>query len=232
MLLVAAAWVLPSPADGEEVEARLQTLRQRRSQVKSLHTVTETIIQQKQRVQRTRFEYWERKKDKAWQSRRTGRTESRARDAKETSVSESLTVSDGKYQWSELANGGAGTRIVIKGEANYEDEFGPLLANVKRGKARAKPGEKVQNLDTVVIDVVSGDRASPFKATYWISEKYGIILRTRMRHADGSSFEMMTKLCEVDTAVPAEKFDYTVPEGAKVIDTTNMGRGDSAKARP
>lgn len=229
-LVATVSWLAPAVADGAEPEALLKTLQERRNQVKSLHTVTETIVHQKELTRKTRFEYWERKGDKTWKTRRVGRTESNAKGSKGPQVADSLTVSDGQSEWSELP--GAGTKIVIKSAAIREDDYDRVFASMKRGKARTKPGEKVQGLETIVIEIVSGGHASPFKATYWVSERHGVILRSRVRNADGSSLEMETTLCEVNATIPDEKFIYTAPEGVKVIDTTGIGRGDNAKKKP
>ena len=222
-LVVAVAFaILPLAVRASDVDKLLKSLEQRRGRVKSLHTVTETAIRQQEVTRKTRFEYWERNTADTRKTKRVGRTETPKKGEDKPQIIESVSVSDGQFLWSELA--GTGGKTIIKSVATASDDFGGLRDVMRRGKARTRPGEELLGMKTVVIEVVGSGVGGAYKATYWIGEKNGIILKSRVTNSDGSRIETDTSLCEIDRKIPESTFAYTTPDGAEVIDTTTIGQ--------
>ncbi|MCH9002548.1 MAG: hypothetical protein IIC02_08235 [Planctomycetes bacterium] len=222
-LVVAVAFaILPLAVRASDADKLLKSLEERRGRVKSLHTVTETAIRQKEVMCKTRFEYWELTAAKVRKTRRVERTETPRKGKDKPEITESVSVSDGQFLWSEL--GDTGGIMVIKSVATASDDFGGLRDVMRGGKARTRPGEELLGMKTVVIEVVGSGLGASFKATYWIGEKNGIILKSRVTNSDGSRIEMDTSVCEIDKKIPESTFAFTTPDGAKVIDTTTIGQ--------
>ena len=223
VFMVALAFaVLPLAVRASDADKLLKSLEERRGRVKSLHTVTETATRQQEVMRKTRFEYWELNTDDTRKTKRIGRTETPRKGKDKPEITESVSVSDGEFLWSELA--GTGGKTIIKSVAMASDDFGGLRDVMRRGKARTRPGEELLGMKTVVIEVVGREVGGSYKATYWISEKNGIILKSRVTNSDGSRIETDTSLCEIDRKIPESTFAYTTPDGAKVIDTTTIGQ--------
>lgn len=214
--------ILPLAVRASDADKLLKSLEERRGRVKTLHTVTETVIRQQEVTRKTRFEYWELTAGDVRKTRRIGRTETPKKGKDKPEISESVSVSDGQFLWSELA--GTGGKTIIKSLATASDDFGGLRDVMRSGKARTRPGGDLLGMKTVVIEVVGNGVGASFKATYWIGEKNGVILKSRMTNSDGSRIETDTSVCEIDQKIPESTFAYTTPDGAKVIDTTTIGR--------
>lgn len=218
------------PVQASDVDSLVKSLRERRAKVKSLHTVTTTHVRGRKGVRKTEFEYWEVKTEKSHKMRRIGKTEITGEGPGRGGLAESLTVSDGQHEWSQLP--GAKGKIIVKSEAGSKDELDQVSDALKRGKGRTKPGERILGIETVVVEIVGDARGTSYKATYWISEKHGVILRSSVRHADGNGAEMETTKCEINGSISNEIFTYSPPAGAQVIDTTSIGRSGSKGGRP
>ena len=222
VFVVALAFaILPLAVRASDADKLLKSLEERRGRVKSLHTVAETAIRQQEARSKTRFEYWELTAANVRKTRRVERTETSKKGKDKPKISRSVSVSDGQFLWSEM--GDTGGTMVIKSVATASDDFGGLRDMMRRGKARTRPGEKLLGMKTVVIEVVGSGAGASFKATYWIGEQNGIILKSRVTNSDGSRIETDTSVCEIDKKIPESTFAYTTPDGAKVIDTTTIG---------
>ncbi len=214
--------ILPFTVRASDAEKLLKSLEERRGKVKSLHTVSETAIRQHEALSKTRFEYWELTAANVRKTRRVERTETSKKGKDKPTISQSVSVSDGEFLWSELSD--TAGKMVIKSVATASDDFGSLRDVMRTGKARTRPGEELLGMKTVVIEVVGSGAGASFKATYWIGEKNGILLKSRMTKSDGSRVETDTSVCEIDRKIPESTFAYTTPDGATVIDTTTIGR--------
>ena len=222
--------MLPLAVRASDADKLLKSLEERRGRVKSLHTVAETAIRQQEALSKTRFEYWELTGANVRKTRRVERTETSKKGKDKPKISNSVSVSDGQFLWSEL--GDTGGTMVIKSVATASDDFGGLRDMMRRGKARTRPGEKLLGMKTVVIEVVGSGAGASFKATYWIGEQNGLILKSRVTNSDGSRIETDTSVCEIDKKIPESTFAYTTPDGAKVIDTTTIGRKAGTRKSP
>ena len=217
-------------AQASDADSLIQSLKERRAKIKSLHTVTTTNVHNRKGVRKTVFEYWEMKTEKSRKTRRVGRSEVTGDGKARGGQAESLTVSDGTHEWSQLP--GANGEIIVKSEARYEDELDQVSDALKSGKARTKPGGKILGFDSVVVEVVGDAHGTSYKATFWLSEKHGVILRSSIRHADGDGMEVETTTCEINGDVSKDIFTYSPPKGAQVIDTASIGRGETKSGRP
>jgi len=224
-IIAVALSMLTVPAGASDVDSLIKSLKKRRSEVKSLHTVTTNDVRGKEGVRHTEFEYWEVKTGKSRKMRRIGKSKITGGE-----VMESVTVSDGQYEWSQLPGGGGKT--IVKSAASSQDDLGQVTDALKRGKARTRPGEKILGFETVVVEVVGDARGASYKASYWISEKHGVILKSSIRQADGNGVETETTKCEVNGSLSDEIFTYSPPAGAQVIDTTTIGRHGSKSGGP
>ena len=99
--------VWPPTAQATDVDKLLNSLEERRGRIKSLHSVTEMAIRQPTATRKTRFEYWELTAGDTRKTKRVGRAEILEKGKDKPQIAESVSVSDGKFQWSELQGTGA-----------------------------------------------------------------------------------------------------------------------------
>ncbi len=66
--------------------------------------------------------------------------------------------------------------------------------------------------------MVKGRPAGKSSKRYWISESYGLILKSLVQQRDGSVAETVTDALTVNEPLSGVTFSYTPPEGARIID--------------
>ena len=215
----------------DDVTDLLKKLETRRGQARTLHHVTKTIARTGGVTRETTTETWEKRDGKTvkWRIARTTKTtggEGKT-DKKEPEV-QSLTVSDGKTEWRELPmRPGV---MAVKGKPVPAPEYEGIRTTLRRGKARIRPQETVRGRMCIVIEAVGREDDKPFKATYWIGERSGLVLKSVVKRADLASTEMVTTQLVLDEPVDDSMFAYSPPSGATVIDTEAIGASGKGAA--
>ncbi len=213
---------LAGAAETQTAGDLLPRLQKRRERVRTLHhKTTATVKDASGTLTRTvTVETWEHRKDGKRRFRTVSRTKPGATAKGAPGLVESLTVSDGTHTWREVHRGD--TVLVIKSATK------PDAANfsglIKAGRARIKKQEKINQEPCFVIETGTDRKNGKSTARYWISESYGLILKSVIHQRDGSVAETVTDVLVVNEPLSGVTFSYTPPEGARVLDADALGK--------
>lgn len=207
----------------------LKKLAARRAEVKSLDHVTETIIRTEEASRKIKSHLVEERSGGQIKFRLLEETKATSVGKKEATTS-SLTVCDGTTQWQQKQVPGAS--FVIKSLCAPPKPLGKLLAQAKGAKTRIRAGDTVHGLRCQVVDIVGERDGHPFKATYWITDDSGLVVRSAEVDAGGRRIEMDTISLKVNEPVDPLRFAYEPPSDATVIDTGTMKSSRRKNAKP
>jgi outer membrane lipoprotein-sorting protein len=213
-----------SPSLAEDPAELLRKLQERRDEVRALRHVTTTVHRDGDVVKEVKTKTWEQRTDKTVKRRvlTTTTTRQEGKDAGKAAEVHSLTVSDGKAEWRELPMGDG--KLVVKSKPVKTDPFKEIRDAVRADNARIRGRERINDERCVVIETIGKVRKERFKATYWICERAGLILKTDIKRPNRSSSEMTTEELEIDGRIKEKRFAYTPPAGATVVDTDAIGK--------
>ena len=156
----------------------------------------------------------------AWSSRVTGISTPTAitepGTPKEQTAAPTLMVKDGVTAWRELDLGDK--KLVFKGKAEKRNEYSdiePLLAN---GVARIRSGDKLLDQPCVLLEIREKANPEDIIASYWISERYGVLLKSIVESAGATVTEMKVTEFKVDEELANSLFTYNPPADAQVVE--------------
>ncbi len=216
------------PCLADEPAELLKKLAERRVQVKSLHQITIEKTKATEGSATVMVELWEKRDGKTLKQHVVRESaKGKAGDKTLGKAARSVTLTDGKTAWREVPIGES--KLVVKSKPSPTDEFSEIKQRLSDGRARSKSGGKVKDLECVLFEIVGSGKADSFKASYWVSEKYGIILKRTYNAADGTHSELITTELKINEPVDDAKFAYTPPAGASVIDTEAMTKPTGGK---
>lgn len=218
----AAVIVAAMPCLADEPADLVKRLAEQRAKIGTLHQVTTETTQTKGTTTKVTVDLWEKRDGDVVKQHVTRETvKSGAGSAAQSSDPvRAVSVSDGKASWRQMKVGDG--CLVVKSKATPTDEFRALRDKIKDGRARSKDGGKVAGHECVLIEVAGGKDSSRFKDSYWISEKFGLILKRSYASAGGEKKELTTTELTIGEPIDDGKFTYTPPAGATVLDTDAM----------
>jgi outer membrane lipoprotein-sorting protein len=227
------------PACGQAVDELLDQLEKRREQVGTLYHVTKNTSREGDLVRESVIRTWEKRSGKTYKARvlsttKTGKksekSEKSEKSAKDSGEVETLTVSDGEYEWRQTQINDK--IMVFKSKASRENPLKVLREAARGGQVRLTGREHIEHQPCVVLEV-KGERArDQSKATYWVSESHGAVLRSKTVRMDGGEVEVTTSEFKVAEPIEDDKFVYAPPEGAVVIDTDAIGGQPDKQTKP
>ena len=218
------AFAAPGTRTARDVLPRLE---KRRERVRTLHHKTKTTVtgQAKQVTRTITVETWERQEKDVRQFHTISTTEAgrgnKDRSDAHAKPNESHTVSDGDTTWREVAHGD--TLLVVKSDAGSNPNR--LTDLLRPGQSKIKGREKIAGEPCLIMQTTTTDRGGAHTDTYWISESYGIILKSQTTLRDGSVAQMTTVKLDVNEPLSGANFNYEPPEGATVLDTNALRGG-------
>lgn len=229
LFLLAVCVVLSSGkvVSADALSDLLDKLEKRREQVRTLHHVTLTTSREGDVLRKTSGRLWEKRAGESCKTRRAVSIETSQKGSKSVNRVETVTVFDGKHEWRQMP---VGDKIMVfKAGVSERKGLGEVYAMMGSGRTRMKGRESIRQEPCVVLEVIGGGENDRFRATYWISESYGVVLKSTVMRADRSSTEMETLDFTANEPVKDGLFDYEPPEGATVVDTGQMGKQPGAK---
>lgn len=205
-----------------QVKDVLPRLNKQRERVRTLYHKTETTITDKNKrpTRKITLETWEHYEKKV----RKFHTISKAvtvGDAGEKTVV-SHTVSDGRTTWREVPRGD--TLLVIKSAAGSSSNR--LTDLMKADHTKIKGREKIGGEPCMVMESTTMHRGDESTNVYWVSEAYGLILKSRTVQRDGSVSVMSTVTIKVNEPLSGAVFSYEPPEDATVLDTDMLRKNE------
>ncbi len=204
----------------------IDKLEKRREQVRTLHHVTRKTSREGDVLRKTSGRLWEKRVGKSCKTRLAVSIETSRKGSKSVNRVETVTVFDGKNEWRQMP---VGDKIMVfKAGVSERKGLGDVYDMMDSGRPRMKGRESIRQEPCVVLEVIGGGENDRFRATYWISESYGVVLKSTMTRADRSSTEMETVEFTANEPVKDGVFAYEPPEGATVVDTGQMGKTPGA----
>lgn len=207
----------------------LKKLAARRAEVKSLDHVTKTVVQRDGHVRKTKSHRIEDRSSGQLRFRLREETVTTDLDKKEATIS-SLTVCDGTTQW--LQKHVADRAFVIKGQCIVPKPLGDVLALAKGAKTRLRAGDTIHGQRCQVVDIVGKRDDKSFKATFWITDESGLVVRSAEVDSGGLRIEMDTISLKINEPIAPSRFEYEAPAGAMVVDTRTMNSSRKKNAKP
>lgn len=230
MLFAIAVLIAPlSSAQAADPAEILKKLASRRAEIKSLDHLTETVVRTANSSRRTKSHCLEERLDGQIRFRLLEESVTTGSDKKE-STSSSLTVCDGTTQWQEKA--AAGAAFVIKGQCVTPKPLSDVLALAKNAKTRIRTSDTIHGQPCQVVDIVGQRNGKTFKATFWITDQGGLVLRSAEVDSGGLKVEMNTLALKINGPIEKSPFAYEPPKNARVIDTGKMKSLREKNARP
>ena len=213
--------VSSSRATAESPEEALTRLEKARAEVKTLRFEATTTVVDGDITRESTAKTLERIHEGKRHSRVESRTKVRAKGGGDSSAqSRSVSVIDGDWEWREVPVGG--TTMVVKARPTAKNEFSRAREWMQKGQAKIKGHEKIEDESCLVLEIGPKDkekgRTDAIQATYWISERYGLIMKSRVVLGEGNRIEMKVTEFAAGESLPADAFTYTPPPGAKVIE--------------
>lgn len=214
------ALVLVPMARAETTAEAVHRLQKQREGIKTLYLVTKTTVHKPKRTNETTAERWEKRYGDTVKMRRhsIGQQQFGPNDQQ----IESLTVRDGQYEWRETK--GQKRHVVFRSQHRNQNELQEIKRAIAKDRARHRKGESVLGHPCIVFDFVSGNEASQSKATYWVSEEYGVVLKSEMTRPNGASTEMIASKMKVNEPLDDDLFTYEPDEDVRVIDAAKFGK--------
>jgi outer membrane lipoprotein-sorting protein len=232
MLWILSGWLVccaAPAASADPVSELLAKLEQRRERARSLQHTTRTVSRDGDVVREATSRLWELRTGGAHKVRLATTVETSRKGGRSLSRVDTVTVFDGTHEWRQMPVDDQ--VMVIKAKASSRKGLDDVRAMMKAGNPRMKGRENIHQEPCVVLEVLGGGRNDRFRATYWISESYGVVLKSSISRADRSATEMETVSLKVDEPIEDGIFVYKPPEGATVLDTGALGK-QPAGAKP
>lgn len=206
-----------------DVSDKLAELEKQRNKINTLHTVAKTTTRMGAGNRESTIETWEKLADGKHKLRRVFRTKTVAAQGAEPTETETVMVSDGTTAWRETPVMGS-KMIVFKGKATKRGEFEDIRSMAGRGEARLRGEETVLEQPCIQLEIKGKEGGDQFLASYWISERYGVVLKSVVESADQSVTETRVTEFKVDETVADSLFAYKPPADAQVIDSDSIGK--------
>jgi outer membrane lipoprotein-sorting protein len=205
------------------VSDKLAELEKQRDKITTLHTIAKTTTRMGSGNRETTIETWEKMADGKHKLRKVFRTKSDAGQETEPTETQTIMANDGTTAWREMPVVGS-KRIVFKGKATMRSEFADIRTMVDRGEARLRGEETVLDQPCTHLEIKGKEGGDQPLASYWISNRYGIVLKSVVESADQGVSEMHVTEFKVDETVADSLFAYLPPADAQIIDSDSMGK--------
>ena len=217
LVLVGMLFDPVSRAQAQDPKQVVELLEKQRQTIRTLHQVAETTVEQDGHKRTSTEELWLQREGETYKQRFVKQLKPKGGKDKNQKAgpSSSLVVCDGEFTWTETKL--EDRVLVIKSPSLTEDDFGGVRQAVETGQASLKPEQTINEEKCVVLEVRNGGGVRS-TATYWISKRYGLQLKREMTTPDGRKTVVTTQQFEVNKPISQDKFSYTPPEGAQVLE--------------
>jgi outer membrane lipoprotein-sorting protein len=206
-----------------DVSDKLAELEKQRNKFNTLHTVAKTTNRMGSGNRETTTETWEKLADGKHKLRCVFRTKAVAAEGAEPVETETVMANDGTTAWREMAVTDS-KRIVFKGKSAVRSELEDIRKMMGRGEARLREEETVLDQPCTQLEIKGKDGGNQLLASYWISNRYGVILKSVVESANQGVTEMRVTELKVDETVADSLFEYRPPADAQIIDSDSIGK--------
>ena len=167
---------------------------------------------------------------KTWKTRVMSTGKIAGKGDKEANSTDTLTVCDGEHEWRQTAV--KEKVMVFRSKATVPDPLSVLREAARAGQLRVTGHEHIVRQPCVVFEARGERTRGQPKATYWVSEAHGVILRSKIIRGSGSEVEVITSEFQVNEPIEDDKLAYTPPDGATVIEVDAIGGQPDKPPKP
>ena len=202
-------------------EEKLDDLKTKREKISTLHMTATSTSRSESGTRESKIESWEKNSDGIQKYRRQVTSKVDSAMAEDQAGANTLIVKDGQTAWRETVI--PGKTLVLKSKANPHTEYDDLKKLLAKGTGKFHETQPLLDQPCVLLEIRDKKKADDVLASYWISERYGIVLKNVIKNANGSTTDMKVTEFKVDVEIRDSLFSYQPPEGAQVYDE-KMGK--------
>ncbi|MFQ5413481.1 MAG: outer membrane lipoprotein carrier protein LolA [Phycisphaerae bacterium] len=222
--------VATPPARAVSPEELVEKLSKRYQALRSIYTVTTTVTTPAGAGRPTTVtrKLWLKRDGDVVKTRIVSRSAGKGGGGRTSGGSGRVAISDGHTSWREIRV--QGRTMVFKSPAVVKDPLDDLGKRLAHGRGKVLKRETIAGEACVLLEITFGQKRRTRKETYWLSERYGVVMKSLRVLPDGSTSETTTSQLTVNQPIADAQFTYAIPDGATVVDTATIG-GRSAAPR-
>ena len=225
LLAVSVVFVaLPaSVTRADEAADKIAELKKLREKIATLHMVATSISRSGSGTRESSIETWEKNADGKQMFKRWVTAKTEPGTPKEQTAAPSLMIRDGVTAWRELDLGDK--KLVFKGKSETRNEYTDLEPLLSAGVAKISKGDKLLDQPCVLLEIREKANPEDIMASYWISERNGVVLKSIVESAGATITEMKVAELKVDEAIPDSLFTYRPPADAQIVEDKSAKPG-------
>lgn len=226
LAFTAVFFALPlSETRAEEAADKVAELKKLREKVATLHIVATSVSRSGSGTRESRIELWEKNVDGKHLYKRWVTAITEPGTAKEQTAAPSLMVKDGVTAWRSIDLGAK--TLVFKGKPERRDEYFEIEPLLKSSIAKIGKSDKVLDEPCVLLEIREKANPDDIIASYWISERTGVVLKSIVESPGATITEMKVTEVKVDESIADSLFQYTPPGDAQIIEDNSANTGKS-----
>lgn len=205
----------PLAVRADETSEKIAVLRKKRENLGRFHLVATTVTRSGQGTRRAEIQLWEKIDGGKQMSRRIITTKVNPGTSDEVKSAATIMVKDGQNAWREVDMGDR--KLVFSGESRTQHEYMDIESQLKKGVVRLRPGEKILDHECVLLEIREKEKEENIIASYWISERTGLVLKSIVESAGDTLTEFKVEELSLEQTFSDTVFSYEPPDGAQVI---------------
>lgn len=217
---LAVGFALMSPhvpsVRADEVADKIAELRKLREKIPSLHMVSTSVTRSASGTRESNVETWEKNADGKQRVRRIAKTKTQPGTPQEQAAAPSLMVKNEVTAWREMDMGDK--KLVFKGKAETRTEYNDMEPLLDNGVAKISSAEKLLDQPCVLLEIREKANPEDVMASYWISERNGVILKSVIESPGATITETKVTELKLDDTFPDSIFEYKPPENAQILE--------------
>lgn len=200
----------------DQTADKVAELRKLRSKVTTMHMVATSIIRSGSGTRESRVEAWEKNVDGKHLYKRWVTAITEPGTPKEQAAAPSLLVKDGVTAWRTIDLGDK--KLVFKAKSENRNEYTDIEPLLASGVAKISKSDKVLDEPCVLLEIREKANPEDIMASYWISERTGIVLKSIVESAASTITEMKVTEVKVDESIADSLFQFTPSGDAQIIE--------------
>ncbi len=211
----------PRTTKADETADKIAELRKLRENIPLVHMVTTSVSRSGAGTRETRIETWEKNGNGKQRLRRLATPVVEPGTPKEKAAAPILMVKDGETAWREMDLGDR--KLVFKGSAEVRTEYNEMEPVLKDKIVKIGPSETLLDQPCVLLEVREKANPEDIIASYWISTKTGIVLKSVVENSGETITENKVTELNLNDSFSIHLFDYKPPGDAQVLEDKSSG---------
>lgn len=209
----------------DETADKIAELRKLRENLSLVHLTATSVSRSGSETRESKIELWEKNREGKQRLRRTTMVKVDVGTPNEQIVPVTMTVKDGETAFREVDTGGK--KIVFKGKAELRTEYNEMEPLLKKGAAKiSSAAEQILGQPCIVLEIRDKDKPEEIIASYWISTKNGIIMKSVIDSPGETVTEYNVTELNLEDSFSNHLFNYKPPGDAQVIQNPGGKKSD------